>query len=469
VKQDSKGVIISGNLALSTRPYRPEGRLQKVADIHEIVAMQGSLPAEMWNEFLADLRDSWGNFSWMPPHFVKLPSKVDEMRAVWRGEDDPDPETVSRLFSIVAEIISGNNDVAGMTHYCIRDILYRRRYILCGNGPGLSSFLSDEALGKIDVELNSLGGFDGLCASLRLPLSRKNPVSSFQISAELPASIKGAFLTRGHLCVVVICPVTPALSIEWWPIGERRESEKISAELIKELMECGSDEEDSEKAWAIPEWVRGKLVGIPIDLSNDGLGPDMKLLSFQMFVACDVPRAARGARLVISFGELEADAVRVDFHKLKSDSEMPPECSEFELMPEEPAVVDSGAGKVNISPKRLRLPGSITAENYVTPENPSASGSQPKASAQEKRPGPLFARSRLAQTIQELLLKKRDASAREICGLLDEQVKVRLPKEWKNDPNDRSFEDVYDSDKRIRTLIDRYISRVRTHIKAARL
>jgi hypothetical protein len=161
--------------------------------------------------------------------------------------------------------------------------------------------------------------------------------------------------------------------------------------------------------------------------------------------------------------------VRVDLHKLISDPIMPSKYRDFDLMPEEPAVFDSGAGKVNISPKQLRSPGSITAENNVTPENPSASGSEPKASAQEKRPGPLFPRSKLAQTIQELLLKKRDASAREICGLLDEQSRVRLPNEWKNDPNDRSFEDAYGSNKRIRGLIDRRISRVRTRIKAARL
>jgi len=97
VKQDSKGVIISGNLALSTRPYRPEARLQKVADIHEIIAMQGSLPAEELNEFLANLRDSRGKFSWMPPRIVKLPSMLDEMPAHCRDGDHPDPETMSRL------------------------------------------------------------------------------------------------------------------------------------------------------------------------------------------------------------------------------------------------------------------------------------------------------------------------------------------------------------------------------------
>jgi hypothetical protein len=196
--------------------------------------------------------------------------------------------------------------------------------------------------------------------------------------------------------------VPPDVTVEWLP---QHELQRTS---------------DDQISWADDPDV-GRIVSIPITYDSEK------------------------AKVTLWRGELRADVVTVN---LGLGNDEPADFEPLEFEREEPTAPDFALRKLGI------MPETPTGFDPGTGESPK-----------QKRPGPLFPRSRLAQITQELLLKKRDATAREICGLLDEQARVRLPKTWKNDPNDRSFEDAYDSNK----LMDKYISRVRTRIKAAKL
>jgi hypothetical protein len=77
-------------------------------------------------------------------------------------------------------------------------------------------------LEKIDRELRfgapAFDGFDGLCAHLGLAVGRPPVASSFQLSAELPASVVEVFLKDWcELIVGVECLGTPAVMVEWLP------------------------------------------------------------------------------------------------------------------------------------------------------------------------------------------------------------------------------------------------------------
>jgi hypothetical protein len=116
----------------------------------------------------------------------------------------------------------------------------------------------------------------------------------------------------------------------------------------------------------------------------------------------------------------------------------------------------SVAIKANASTTDTTGPVSLELEREV----PAAGEAAAREAPSQKPPGPLFPKSPLARTIQNLLIKKPEASAREICFMLDDmEDPPKLRTTWKSDPKDRSFVDAYKSPKR--GLIDRFVSRVR--------
>ena len=125
-----------------------------------------------------------------------------------------------------------------------------------------------------------------------------------------------------------------------------------------------------------------------------------------------------------------------------------------------------GNPPVSVTPTASKADSEVTPNiihSEVVGEKETVPDSETGESPEQKRLGPLFPRSELAEAIQILFIGKHDASAGEICSMLDEKGLVELPEGWKNSPKDRSFEDAYNSDKK--DMIDKYISRVRTRMK----
>jgi hypothetical protein len=152
-------------------------------------------------------------------------------------------------------------------------------------------------------------------------------------------------------------------------------------------------------------------------------------------------------------------------------------------MPEEPSSSDSGIGKLDVILEQPAVPRSSTGEIDIQPEKQAASGpspgdssitleqrtmtdSEPKGSSEQKRPGPLFPKSELRRTIQNLFIREPAATARRICLLLDDEL-VDLRDDWKNGPNDSSFAGAYESNKKPK--IDKYISKIRKRMKEDKL
>jgi len=207
---------VSGKAVL--RAYAGESGTQfaRIAQLPEIVAFEGHMPAKEVNSLIADLKDSWvlrcenvrlttggRNYNWRLPYLIKA----------------PDPG-------------------------------WQREFALHGYGPDLSSLLSGSSLQKIDTDLRhctSFDGFDGLCARLHLPHRRDNLTSSFQLSAELPALVFSAQLRLTDWSFDVMIHdfgVPPHVTVEWLP---QHEMQQISRDRIS-----WADDPDVPRIVSIP-------------------------------------------------------------------------------------------------------------------------------------------------------------------------------------------------------------------------
>jgi hypothetical protein len=175
-------------------------------------------------------------------------------------------------------------------------------------------------LEKIDRKLRSstpaFNGFDGLCAKLGLPTRRSNLTSWFQVSAALPAVIWSADLepSRGYFDFTFWCFGAPHLMVEWFP---QRELQRISRHWI-------SVADDPQ----VP-----KIVSVPI--ADD----------------------STAAKLILSFGKLDADVVTVDLSPLELQLGVT-NTIPLEVVPEEPSVPDFGiSGAPNQQEPVIRATG----------------------------------------------------------------------------------------------------------------
>ena len=212
-KRDNDWVLISGKAALTTRTPT-DSRLKKIVHLYGLAAYRGCIAAGELGDLITNLRQSgvlkWENirltsgrtenYRWMPPRVVDLPPRL--WRSWWRL-----PENDAEMTATDCAVANGS---------------WTRPFILFGSCPNFPPILSEHALEKIDRELRSgapaFDGFDGLCAHLGLAVGRPPVASSFQLSAELPASVVEVFLKDWcELIVGVECLGTPAVMVEWLP------------------------------------------------------------------------------------------------------------------------------------------------------------------------------------------------------------------------------------------------------------
>jgi hypothetical protein len=197
---------------------------------------------------------------------------------------------------------------------------WRRAFALHGNGPTLSSLLSYSALQEMDSQLRSrtpaFSGFDGLCAKLGLPARQSNLTWSFQLSAELPAYVVAAEFEPSEWALLVTIGGygAPHLMVEWLP---QHELQRVPDDWIVE----------------------------PVA---------------EHFLKIEVRTNSTAAKLILSFGELQADVSTVDldtvdFHLGGTDP------FQLAVVPEEPAVPDFATSEV---PSRREPPSLGTKEVF---------------------------------------------------------------------------------------------------------
>ena len=355
-RHGSEWILISGRAALKVEPCVSRGRLVPLVRLKDLIALQGCIPAERVKNLVADLRDSWvvralkrdnvrlrakraRGYSWMPPYVIESSGPI-----------------------------------------------WRRAFALHGNGPPLSSLLSDSALQKIDSHLRSstpaFNGFDGLCERLGLPVRRSNLTSWFQLSAELPAVIWTADLepSKGYFDFTFWCFGAPDLMVEWFP---QRVLQRISPDRI-------SLADDPQ----VP-----RIASIPI--ADD----------------------STAAKLILSFGKLDADVVTVD-----------------------------------LSPLELQLEVTNTIQLEVVPEEPTVPGFVTREVPNQKLPPSIY-QSKIKQAIQGVLSRKPLASDLEVVRELDKREE-KLPRGWKKTPDSCFFAETY-LDRGLRHRIETEISKVR--------
>ena len=186
--------LISGRAVLSNEPLLPGGGILELDGLPSaLVALRGRIDSKTVNNLIVNLRNSWvidrqrtpekillmggkGNYSWRMP-YVHITDPASKSLTKWS-----------------------------------RDLRVE------GVGPDVSPLVSYE----IESELRSrrqFMGFDSLCEYLGLNVRRSNLLSSFIISAELPARFR-AVLTdsqRHSLEIEIECLAVPELLIEWRP------------------------------------------------------------------------------------------------------------------------------------------------------------------------------------------------------------------------------------------------------------
>ena len=248
--------------------------------LDDIVALEGRMPAEELKGLLADLRNSWV----LKRENIRL--TTERSRAYdWRLPRVTTPLCRKRMMDWLAEKILpfGWRFISGF-----------KDFVLAGNGPDHSSLLSYSTLQEIDRQLRlstpAFNGFDGLCAHLRLPARRSNLRSSFQILVELPAAVFGVWLEKAAMSVEVFCRGLPDLMVEWLPCHELQ---RFQSEWIVE-----------------PPFLRGAVIA--------------------------VPRSWQGARLILSFGELQANVSVVEAPFLESYNKL----RRLHFVQEDPTVSD---------------------------------------------------------------------------------------------------------------------------------
>jgi hypothetical protein len=186
-------VLVTGKAVLSTEPFIPGSEISELFKLPDLVALSGRPRATSVTNLITHLRDSW-------VIYTHTSEKIQSVAHGAGAYNWPPPGVYS--------IDTTANPPSR----------WNKAFCLNGIGPNVSSLISYE----IDGELNqhtSYNGFDGLCGNLGLPARRGNLVSSFIISAELPARFESVQLgpAKRDLEVDIECIGTPVLRVEWLP------------------------------------------------------------------------------------------------------------------------------------------------------------------------------------------------------------------------------------------------------------
>jgi hypothetical protein len=296
--------------------------------------------------------------------------------------------------------------------------LCKRELVVHGNGPDVSSFLSNSAWRKIDTELRSctpgFNGFDGLCAFLLLPARRNNLKSSFRLSAELPGEFWSVKLypRRRAIDLEISCFGAPDIMVEWLPFHQ---FQKIPT-----------------------EWMTSAENGVPSSASIPI--PDE-------FVTA--------AKLSLAFGELDADAVLVDladhwglesqnrqYRKVKART-----ASVMTVLTEGiNRLIDRIAepGPIFLKLERENLDSfSFLSEEAPNQQQPADSASREAPNQEsEGRKRPFHYRSEIKDAILTALTREPSATDEEICEYLDDKGLAEIPASWQKGKN-RLFAKAY--------------------------
>jgi hypothetical protein len=273
---------------------------------------------------------------------------------------------------------------------------------LCGTGPNTSLLLSDRTLQKINSQLRSsrpaFNGLDGLCGKIGLPVPRGNLATSFNVFGELPAVILAARLADGALHFVIGCVGAPDLMVEWFPA---RQLQRV------------------RPGWNLKSFVVDGfyLVGVPI------------------------LEGSQGAKLIISFGEMQACASTVYF----------------------PVTDMSRTDAVDLCPVHEHPPV-FEFETQATANEEGDIASKEAPSARKPPQFPKY-RSELKIAIFEQIVLKKKTGGIEICKGLD-QDGVAPPEGYKEDPESRFYEKAYNgTDEGLKQYIWNSIYEVQTDLR----
>jgi hypothetical protein len=277
-----------------------------VVRLNEIVAFRGCLPAGRLDQIVEDLRDSWA-MKWLN---IRLPGEGEDEYS-WMGPDVAKAEAPFWRVRWGPFADDSNTELVE-----VADEWWDMPLILLRKGPCVSSLLSDDSFREINNDL------DCICENLGLRVRGKDLRSSFLISAELPASISRFWLEEdGDLGMCIYCLGSPTLTVDWLPEGSV----------------------DRFRRW--------------VDRPK-----------FTHFISIPKPTFSTGAKVTLTFGEMDVDFAKVElplvlsgeYQGLEFVKEQP--ALYFDIAPEKPTVPDSEKGE---SPNQTEPP-SLAARKVPT-------------------------------------------------------------------------------------------------------
>jgi hypothetical protein len=287
-----------------------------------------------------------------------------------------------------------------------------------GASPGFSN------LEAIDRQLGGGShGINGFCRELGLPYRQGNLATSFQVSAELPAMLISASWSKGVLDLVIESLGSPRVTIEWLPQHE--------------------------------------LQGVPVNWDAENREIVGKT---QALASLPVPIGSTAAKLILSFGELQAEAITIDLSSPRFDLES-------QLIKQSQLVKLYDVAEVPVLPDSGCIEGQDQQPSPAVETRKGHSQQQTTDSATSEAGGRRNPRklrryrSEVKKAIFWQLFQNPKATNIQICQGLDADG-ASPPEGYKDDPDHRFYEKAYEgTDEGLKHYIQNSIDEVKADLR----